>query len=113
MQLQTIFRMKLENFQSWDILKMLYVTLPPFKICKDSGLNLLENAHSSSPVEDPAGSVLDATKKGPDPNKRSNQLSVEMLNKRSKADFTVGIIFNFTDISEGTAFLLQLGYYIQ
>ena len=43
------------NFQSWDILKMLYVTLPPFKICKDSGLNLLENAHFSSPVEDPAG----------------------------------------------------------
>ena len=83
------------NFQSWDILKMFYVTLPPFKICKDSGLNLLENAHSSSPVEDPAGSVLDATKKGPDPNKRSNQLSVEMLNKRSKADFTVGIIYNF------------------
>ena len=39
---------------------MLYVTLPPFKICKDSGLNLLENAHFSSPVEDPAGSVLDA-----------------------------------------------------
>ena len=35
------------------------------------------------------------TKKGPDPNKRSNQLSVEMLNKRSKADFTVGIIYNF------------------
>ena len=35
------------------------------------------------------------TKKGQDPNKRSNQLSVEMLNKRSKADFTVGIIYNF------------------
>ena len=35
------------------------------------------------------------TKKGPDPNKRSNQLSVEMLNKRSKADFAVGIIYNF------------------
>ena len=28
------------------------------------------------------------------------------LNKRSKADFTVGNIF-FTNISEGTAFLLQ------
>ena len=71
MQLRTIFRMKLENFLvmidlQFSVMGYLenalrYTTPPPAsKICKDSGLKLLENAHFSSPVEDPAGSVLDA-----------------------------------------------------
>ena len=47
-------------------------------------------------------------KEGPDTNKGSNQPSVEILNKRSKADFTAGNIYIFaTNILEGTAFLLQ------
>ena len=46
--------------------------------------------------------------KGPDPNKGSYQLKIKIQNKRSNADVTVGSIYFFvTNISEGTAFLLQ------
>ena len=48
-----------------------------------------------------------AYKKGPDPNKGSKQQEVKILNKRSKADFTVGNIYFFTDVLEGMAFFLQ------
>ena len=47
-------------------------------------------------------------KEGTDADKGSNQPSVEILNKRSKADFTAGNIYYFaTNILEGTTFLLQ------
>ena len=47
-------------------------------------------------------------KEGLDPNKGSTQLYVEISNKRSKVDFKVENIYIFdTNISEGTAFLLQ------
>ena len=34
-------------------------------------------------------------------------MSKKILNKRSKVDFTVGNVYIFNNISEGTAFLLQ------
>ena len=49
-------------------------------------------------------------KEGPDLYKGSNQLQIEILNKRSRADFTVGnihVYFFVTNISKDTAFLHQ------
>ena len=46
-------------------------------------------------------------KEGPDPHKGSNQLYLEKQNKKARLILKSGIYISFTNISEGTAFLLQ------